>query len=290
MTPNAYQAFVESLLARTGHGPEAVIPILQGLQRQYRFLPEDALRCVSSTSGLRLADLLGVASFYRQFRLQPAGRHTVCVCHGTACHVKGAENIRAALHRRLHIHGSGDTSPDGEFTVERVACLGCCTLAPVVQVEGSTYGHLTADTVPAMLEEYLATGHAVLADVDAIAGSAAGHRAEIRVGLGSCCMAKGSDALFHRLRATVADFDAPADVKRVGCVGMCHQTPVVEVRLPGGPTAFYARVGPADAEAIVRRHFHPRRLRRRLARWVDRTLTDLVAPPGDRQRLVHHAL
>ena len=290
MPPATYKEFVESLLARTGRGPEAVIPILQGLQRQYRFIPEEALRCVSGASDLRLADLIGVASFYHQFRLQPTGRHMVCVCHGTACHVKGAENIRDAIHRHLHIPDGGDTSPDGEFTVERVACLGCCTLAPVVQVEGSTYGHLTADTVPAMVEDYLATGHATLADVDAVAGPTAGRRAEIRVGLGSCCMAKGSDALFHQLRALAADFGAPADVKRVGCVGMCHQTPMVEVRLPGGPTAFYARVGPEDAEAIMRRHFRPLRLRRRLARWVNRTLMDLVVPQDDRQRIVHHAL
>ncbi len=290
MSDEAYNDFVAQLLAQTGRGPEAVIPILQGLQRQYRYLPADALRAVCAASGLRLADLVGVASFYHQFRLQPTGRHMLCVCHGTACHVKGAENIRDALHRHLHIPAGSDTSPDGEFTVARVACLGCCTLAPVVQVEGSTYGHLTADTVPALVADYLATGHARPADVDAVASLRADHRAEIRVGLGSCCMAKGSDELFHRLRATVADFGAPADVKRVGCVGMCHQTPIVEVRLPGGPTAFYARVGPEDAEAIVRRHFRPLRLRRRLARWVDRTLTDLVVPRNDRQRIVHHVL
>ena len=117
------------------------------------------------------ADLVGVATFYHQFRLQPVGRHTLRVCHGTACHVQGAENIHAAVNRALLIPAGHDTTPDNEFTVERVACLGCCTLAPVVAIEHTTYGHLTAGTVGAMLDDFRATRHEKMADVDAVLAS-----------------------------------------------------------------------------------------------------------------------
>jgi len=281
-------AFVDQLLARTGRRPEAMIPILQGIQHEYRHLPEPALRRVSEVTGIRLADLIGVATFYHQFRLREVGRHTMRVCHGTACHVKGSENIHDHIRRQLRIPDGNDTCPDNEFTVERVACLGCCTLAPVVQVDHTTYGHLTADTIAAMVEDFRATRHETISDVDAVAGHPNGQGAEIRVGLGSCCMAKGSDELFHLLRQTVKDFGIAASVKRVGCVGMCHQTPIVEVRLPGGPTAFYSKVGPDEAEGIVRRHFRPASWHRRVARWIDRTLEQLVTDDGGLEKL--HAL
>ena len=283
-------AFVDLLLERTGRRPEAAIPILQGIQHEYRHLPEEALRHVSDRTGIRLADLIGVATFYHQFRLREVGRHTMRVCHGTACHVKGSENIHDHIRRHLQIPDGNDTCPDNEFTVESVACLGCCTLAPAVQVDHTTYGHLAADTIGAMVEDFRATRHETIADVDAVAGHLNGHGAEIRVGLGSCCMAKGSDELFHRLRQTVSDFGIEASVKRVGCVGMCHQTPIVEVRLPGRPAAFYSKVGPDEAEGIVRRHFRPMTWRRRIARWVDRTLEHLVTDEGGLKKIDAHAL
>jgi len=290
MTDHDTDVFVGQLLERTGRRPEATIPILQGIQREYRHLPEPALRRVSEVTGIRLADLVGVATFYHQFRMGEVGRHTMRVCHGTACHVKGSENIHDHINRQLGIADGHDTCPNNEFTVERVACLGCCTLAPVVQLDHTTYGHLTADTIAEMVDDFRATRHETISDVDAVAGHRNGHGAEIRVGLGSCCMAKGSDELFHLLRRTVKDFGISASVKRVGCVGMCHQTPIVEVRLPNGPTAFYSKVGPDEAEGIVRRHFRPASLRRRFLRWVDRTLEQLVTTDGGLEKMDAHLL
>jgi len=282
LTPESINRFLEQLLAQTGRGREATIPILQGLQREYRHLPEAALLRVSELTGLRLADLIGVATFYHQFRLREAGRHSLRVCHGTACHVKGAEDIHDAVHRHLHIPENSDTTPDRTFTVERVACLGCCTLAPAVQVDETTYGHLTPANIGTMIEDFLDARHRAIADVDLIQ-SRQDHRSqgEIRVGLGSCCMAKGSDALFHSLRRTMKDFDVKVAVKRVGCVGMCHQTPMVEVRLAGGASAFYSKVGPEDALRIVRRHFRPLSIRRQLTGWLDRTLAGWINPASE---------
>jgi len=292
MTQDPHNQFVERLLARTGHGIEATIPILQAIQRQYHYLPEPVLQRVSDATGIRLAHLVGVSTFYRQFRHRPMGRHTLRVCHGTACHVKASDHIHEAVDRALRLADGTDTSADNEFTVERVACLGCCTLAPVIQVDHTTYGHLTAGSVGEMLDDFRATRHAEVTDVDLVRprGNGNGHAPEIRVGLGSCCMAKGSDELFHRLRQTAVDFGLDLAVKRVGCVGRCYQTPIVEVNAPGQPPSVYARVEPADAEAIVRRHFRPVGLGRRLVRWLDRALESLVTPEGDAEREGRHAL
>jgi NADH:ubiquinone oxidoreductase subunit E len=235
--------------------------------------PRTALRCASALTGIRRSDFISVASFYHQFRLRPAGRHVVRICHGTACHVKGAENIQDAVHRHLQIPAGSDTDAAGEFTVERVACLGCCTLAPVVQAGPTTYGHLAADTVPALFDDFRSAKADARADVDTLAASERPGTAEIRVGLGSCCMAKGSDALFHRLRDEVARAGSTVAVKRVGCVGMCHQhAPSSRCACPRARPRIYAEGRPDEAESIVRRHFRPAGLGRRVAGWLDRTL------------------
>ncbi len=101
------------------------------------------------------AQVEGVASFYSQFRRLPVGRHLVSVCHGTACHVAGAEGITDALHRHLRLAGDADTDASRTFTVQKVACLGCCSLAPVMRIDGRTYGHLTPESAPRMLERFL---------------------------------------------------------------------------------------------------------------------------------------
>ncbi len=291
MTPESYDLFLEKLLARTGRDESATIPILQGIQEHFHYLPEPVLRRASELTGITLGHLVSVGSFYHQFRFKPTGRHRLRVCHGTACHVKSSENIQEAIQRALLIPAGDDTSPDGEFTVERVACLGCCTLAPAVQIDHTTYGHLAPDTVEMMLDDFRATRHQTVSDVDAVScHHQNGNKPEIRVGLGSCCMAKGSDELFHLLRHTVKEFGLDIPVKRVGCVGMCHQTPIVEIRLPHKPPAFYAKVTPEQAEGIIRRHFPPANLTRRLTRWINRTLEELVTAENPLEKLDQHQL
>ncbi len=132
--------FVDETVARLGRRPEAVIAILQAIQGHYRYLPPAALRRVAELTEITAATIAGVSTFYSQFRHQPVGRHTIRVCHGTACHVKGAQVVHDAFQRRLKIAPGDDTDAEGLFTVEKVVCLGCCTLAPVVQIDGVTYG------------------------------------------------------------------------------------------------------------------------------------------------------
>jgi NADH-quinone oxidoreductase subunit F len=278
--PTVDLTFAQQAIARLGRAPEAVIPILQAIQEHYGYLPEQVLGHVCATTLITPAALTGIATFYDMFRLHPAGKHIIRVCHGTACHVTGAERVEEALRRHLRIPREEDTDPERQFTVEQVACLGCCTLAPVARIEQSTFGHVTAEKVAGMVGEFLArqqAGHAQASTTEEI-GRAVNAAAQIHVGLGSCCMAKGSDQLFHALEQSVQRAGVDAAVKRVGCVGMCHRTPLVEVAGPGKGSRFYAGLSANEAQALIQGHFRPRTFRQRLGQaWnqaVDGLLVD----------------
>ena len=269
--------FVDRIVAELGGEPDAVILILQALQRHYRYLPEAALRRVCEVSEITPAGITGIASFYAKFRTEPVGRHVVSICHGTACHVKGASRVSDALRRHLGLSENVATTDDGLFTLERVDCLGCCTLAPVVQIDGVTYGHVAPDGVAQMLTDFLELQ--ARGGIQPLAQSereSTDGTAEIRIGTGSCCVAGGSMEVLAALEAAVREMGVAAVVKPVGCVGMCHQTPLVEVCVPGERSAIYAKMQAPDAEAIVRRHFTPKGLTRRLKSAVSTALDQLL--------------
>lgn len=121
-----------------------LIPLLQGTQDLYGFLPRRAFEKISEETGLELSEMFGVATFYAQFRLKPVGKHIIKVCHGTACHVQNAKEISESLEEALKIK-DGETTEDRLFTLESVACLGCCSLAPVMMISDQTYGKLTGN-------------------------------------------------------------------------------------------------------------------------------------------------
>lgn len=136
-------AFVDAVVERVGKSREAAIPILQAIQTHYRYLPEEALRRVCEITEITPAQIAGSATFYAQFRRKPVGEHVVRVCHGTACHVAGVEQVTEELRRQLKIEEGQDTDPEKRFTLDPVACLGCCSLAPVMMVGEETAGRLT---------------------------------------------------------------------------------------------------------------------------------------------------
>jgi len=119
-----------------------LIPLLQGAQDIFGYIPRMAFDKLAVETGIPLSEMYGVATFYAQFRLNPVGKHIVKVCHGTACHVQNAKAITTALKEALKVDDGG-TTEDGLFTLESVACLGCCSLAPVMMVADETYGKLT---------------------------------------------------------------------------------------------------------------------------------------------------
>lgn len=124
----------------------ALIPVLQKIQGVYGYLQEEAINIVAERMNISTSEIVGVATFYSQFRLQPRGVHLIKVCCGTACHVKGASKITEAFSNKLNVE-VGSTTDDTMFTLEEVACLGACSLAPIVTLDGDVHGNLVPDSV-----------------------------------------------------------------------------------------------------------------------------------------------
>lgn len=146
-------AGLDLLIEQTGRDAAATIPLLQAIQAQFRYLPQPALDYVVEHTDITAGQVYGIATFYAQFRLEPMGRHLIKVCHGTACHVAGAEAITRAICDQLGIQ-EGGTTDDRRFTLEQVACLGCCALAPVMTIDEDYHGKVKPRNVKRILGKY----------------------------------------------------------------------------------------------------------------------------------------
>ncbi|MFW6277033.1 MAG: NAD(P)H-dependent oxidoreductase subunit E [Prolixibacteraceae bacterium] len=252
MTEN-YQN-IDRIIQEKGSEKKSLIPILQAIQKEYNYLPDAVLKYVAEKTSITPAEIISVASFYSQFRMQPAGDHLVKVCVGTACHVKGAGQVYDSFRREFKLPAGEDTEKSGKYTLEKVSCLGCCTLAPVVQVDNITYGHIAPDQVAQVVEDFESrkgkkdSKKARKADGSEIKG-------EIRIGLGSCCVASGSGEIRQEVENVVNNSGLRVNLKHVGCVGMCHQVPLVEIVPNEGESRLYAKVKPEDVKSIVENHF-----------------------------------
>ncbi len=131
----------------------SLIPALQAVQEKDGYISRRRIEEIHRESGIPLSQIYGVATFYSQFRLHPVGKHIIRVCHGTACHVSGANGITDALEDNLGIK-TGETTADRLFTLEMVSCLGCCSLAPVIMVDNATYGNLTPSDIKKIIRQY----------------------------------------------------------------------------------------------------------------------------------------
>lgn len=140
--PQFDPAPLDAILGMCDH-EGGLVPVLQATQESYGYLPRPALEAIAKALRLPLAEVFGVATFYAQFHLTPRGEHIIRICHGTACHVRGSSEITDVIVGELGVD-VGETSDDLRFTIESVACVGCCGLAPVVLVDGETHGSLSA--------------------------------------------------------------------------------------------------------------------------------------------------
>lgn len=283
--PTVDLGFANEALDRLGRAPDQVIPVLQALQDHYGYLPREALDHVCRHSQITPASITGVATFYDMFRHEPVGRHIVHVCHGTACHVAGAERVEDALRRHLHIPERTHTDPKRQFTLERVACLGCCTLAPVVRIGEETLGYNTSEKVPGAIRDYLANLESRSAELAAETPSATGGNGgpEFHVCLDSCCVAKGTDRVYHALQQSVARSGANASVKRVGCVGACYRTPMIDVVNADGSKVTYTGLNSTHADELVELHARPPGLFDGLSRLWSRALDGLLLETDTQQ-------
>jgi NADH-quinone oxidoreductase subunit E len=148
------QRDIESILSKYPEARrDALIPLLQEVQDTYGYLSREAVVCVGHHLGLPASKIYGVATFYNQFRFQAQGRNHIQVCRGTACHVKGSAAVLEALERELGVQ-AGETTRDGEFSLEVVACIGACGLAPVISVNGEFHAGVTPDGIEDILDSY----------------------------------------------------------------------------------------------------------------------------------------
>jgi NADH-quinone oxidoreductase subunit E len=141
---------IKTDLAEIGNDRSKLIPILQLVQQKLAYLPAEAIHLVAEHLNISSSEVYGVATFYNQFRFNPPGKNPVKVCLGTACHVKGGDIILENFERKLEIR-EGETTPDREFSVDRVACVGCCALAPVTVVGETVYGHMQPSKVEGLV-------------------------------------------------------------------------------------------------------------------------------------------
>lgn len=143
---------IDAVLNATGGDREMAIPVLQAVQNEFRYIPTEAIEYIAERTEMTESQLFGIATFYAQFRLAPIGEHLVKVCHGTACHVSGAEGITEAMENRLGVK-DGENTSDMKYTLTKVACVGCCSLAPVVMVDNRTFGGLDRKKAAAVIDK-----------------------------------------------------------------------------------------------------------------------------------------
>lgn len=275
---NVMIAKVDAIIDRVGTARKIIIPLLQALQEEFSYLPSEAIERVYERTEIDRAQLISVSTFYSQFRHIPYGKHLIKVCTGTACHVKGAGNVYDSIRRELKMEGDAITTDDQLFSIEKIACLGCCTLAPVVQVDEKIYGHVLPGKVDELISDFLSTQEEKEREdrresKKHIAG-------EIRLGMGSCCQASGSTDIYKELKASSDALGIEVDIKPVGCVGVCNKVPLIDVVLPNGTITRYPNVKAKEIKEILHYHFKPvnyfKRIKNSLLHHVDTLHTDIT--------------
>lgn len=147
-------SMLDAIIGKYRNRSGILIPLLQDVQQTLGYLSKDAMRYLAEQMQIPAADIYGVATFYSMFKLKPQGKHIIRVCKGTACHVSDADGIKDALRNELGLEGEDDTTADMKFTLLEVACLGCCSLAPVIMVDDTTFGKLTPESIKGIVQRF----------------------------------------------------------------------------------------------------------------------------------------
>jgi NADH-quinone oxidoreductase subunit F len=248
-----------------------LLPELIELQRKDRYLRPDAILDLSRKLEIPVNRIYSVASFYHAFRFSPCGTYQIKVCVGAACYVKDAESVFSAFSHHLSIPDGDDTTPDGLFTLSKVACLGCCMLAAAVQIDRHIFGHVTPKEIPAVLADFL---RMTREDEQEHPGQehSGKHPSEIRICRCSSCRAAGSGNVYKAFRAEKDAYGFEYLVKEVSCHGLSYRAPLVTV-VCDGISYHYDRVQPQHARTILAEHFKPATTLRR-ATWKGQIFFD----------------
>ncbi len=270
-------AKVDAIVAKWDRDPHYVIEMLQDVQDEFRHLPEDALRHLSDSVEVPLRQIYHLATFFKAFSLEPKGEHVVQVCMGTACHVRGGERVLEAFERELGV-ARGKTTADQQYTVEDVRCVGCCSLAPVVQIDDQIHGDVNAGDVPRLLEKI---GEAPGADAEEESSSyetaqtemyrtriepgtldevaaeererLAGYKGMLMVCAGTGCVAAKAFDIEEELEKELREqgLDGQYLVVPTGCNGFCAMGPIVVLQPEG---VFYQKLNKVAVKRIVEQH------------------------------------
>ena len=264
-----------ALIDRVGTTRDKAIPLLQAIQQEFNYLPSDALDCVYERTDIDRAQLLSVATFYSQFRMAPYGKHVIKVCIGTACHVKGASRVYDAFVRELKLQEGTITSADGQYSIEKVACLGCCALAPVVQIDDKIFGHVQPGKVREVLDEFESM---IAATKSQLTEQEAEIQGEVRLGMENCCQASGTAEVYTAVTEASRELGIHVRLKPISCVGACNQVPLIDVVTNDGEMFRYPNIKPDEVKEILLHHFKPasklKRLRNAVLNQIDTFHTD----------------
>ena len=263
-------ARVDAIIDRVGRSRRVIIPLLQALQTEFSYLPSDALQRVYERTEIDRAQMISVSTFYAQFRHIPYGRHIIKVCTGTACHVKGANNVYDAFRRELNMDEETITTADQQYSIEKIACLGCCALAPVVQIDEKIFGHVQPGRVKEVLDEF--QQYAQEQEAQAADEAKEPPIGEVRLGMENCCQASGTAAIYQAVLDASHELGIKVAIKPVSCVGACNQVPLIDVALPDGSIERYPNVKPEEIKEILLHHFKPAS---RLRRWKNALLNQV---------------
>lgn len=251
------QKELDGIIKKYGKEFSSTIPILQEIQERYRYLPYEALEYINKKTGIPATNLYGVATFYTQFRLSPVGKHIIKVCHGTACHVSGANSVSESLSESLDV-SEGGTTEDGLYTLESVACLGCCSLAPVIMIDNITYGRLNRTLAPKSVEGHRCQCSSGEKETGLEGIEWTGPKTysikDVSIGLGSCGMASGANEIFNLFEAAQKTWKIPIKLGVTGCLGMCHSEPIVEFKDNDGRSYIYGNIDLKKAGTLLIEH------------------------------------
>ncbi len=291
-------AKMDAIIDRVGTSKEIIIPLLQEIQEEFSYLPSDAIERIYERTEIDRAQLISVSTFYSQFRHIPYGKHLIKICTGTACHVKGATNVYDSFKRELKMEGDSITTEDQLFSIEKVACLGCCSLAPVVQIDEKIYGHVLPGKVNEVMEAFIEEQE--VKQKEESKGKTQKVEGEIRLGMGSCCQASGSSDIYKELIKNANELGIDVNVKSVGCVGVCNKVPLIDVVLKDGSITRYPNVKDSEIKEILYHHFKPagyfKRLKNSIIDRVDTYHTDTTwnnviwKPENERTGLINNFL
>lgn len=224
-----------------------LISKLQIIQNEFQYLPEEKLYELSMETGIPTGQIMGVATFYEGFRFKPAGKHRIKVCVGTACHVKGAESIYKSYREFLKIEDDNDTDKNMMFTVEKVACLGCCSLAPAVQIDSVIYGPVNKEIIPNTISDFLQS-----ITPGSIGTNDKSHftiDGEVRTCLCSSCVASGGLEIYNQLKYM------GITTKVVSCRGLSYNAPQLEIIDNCNNSFIYKDVKRESVIEILLKHF-----------------------------------